>query len=102
MTRWRDLVSFRIAISGARCDSATGILSSATPVAGISLSRGGNSLTMASGCFPPGRAMRNVYIVAYDVVVDKRRTKVHKLLKGRGDALQYSLFHCALSPTELI
>jgi CRISPR-associated protein Cas2 len=46
--------------------------------------------------------MRNVYIIAYDVVVDKRRTKVHKLLKGRGDALQYSLFHCALSPTELV
>jgi len=46
--------------------------------------------------------MRNVYIVAYDVVADKRRTKVHKMLKGRGDALQYSLFHCALSPTELI
>ena len=46
--------------------------------------------------------MRNVYIIAYDVVVDKRRTKVHKLLKGRGDALQYSLFHCALSSTELV
>jgi len=46
--------------------------------------------------------MRNVYIIAYDVVADKRRTKVHKMLKGRGDALQYSLFHCALSPTELI
>jgi CRISPR-associated protein Cas2 len=46
--------------------------------------------------------VRNVYIIAYDVVVDKRRTKVHKLLKGRGDALQYSLFHCALSPTELV
>jgi len=46
--------------------------------------------------------MRNVYIIAYDVVADKRRTKVHTLLKGRGDALQYSLFHCALSPTELV
>ena len=46
--------------------------------------------------------MRNVYIIAYDVVADKRRTKVHKLLKGRGDALQYSLFHCALSPRELV
>ena len=46
--------------------------------------------------------MRNVYIIAYDVTADKRRNKVFKKLKGRGDALQYSVFHCRLSKMELI
>ncbi len=46
--------------------------------------------------------MRNIYIVAYDVVNDKRRTKAHKILKGRGDALQYSVFQCALSQSEYV
>ena len=41
--------------------------------------------------------MRNSYIVAYDIVDDKRRTKTHKILKGRGDALQYLVFRCHLS-----
>ncbi len=46
--------------------------------------------------------MRNIYIVAYDIANDKRRTKAHKMLKGRGDALQYSVFQCALSPAEYV
>jgi len=44
--------------------------------------------------------MRNLYLVAYDVTDDKRRNKIFKKLKGRGDALQYSIFRCRLSPTE--
>ena len=36
--------------------------------------------------------MRNVFLVAYDVADDKRRTKVFKKLKGRGEAVQYSVF----------
>ncbi|QVL30008.1 CRISPR-associated endonuclease Cas2 [Telmatocola sphagniphila] len=46
--------------------------------------------------------MRNIYIIAYDIVDDKRRTKVHKILKGRGEALQYSVFQCALSRSEYV
>ena len=46
--------------------------------------------------------MRNLYIVAYDIVDDKRRTKAHKMLKGRGEALQYSVFQCALSRAEYV
>ena len=46
--------------------------------------------------------MRNTYIVAYDVVVDKRRVKAHKILKGHGDALQYSVFRCDLSLSERV
>jgi CRISPR-associated protein Cas2 len=44
--------------------------------------------------------MRNIYLVAYDVSDDRRRSKVHDRLKGAGDSLQYSVFRCALSPVE--
>jgi CRISPR-associated protein Cas2 len=36
-------------------------------------------------------------IVSYDVVDDKRRTKVLKLLKGYGTHVQYSVFECYLN-----
>jgi len=44
--------------------------------------------------------MRSVLIVAYDIADDKRRTKVHTKLKGFGEALQYSLFRCMLTPVQ--
>jgi CRISPR-associated protein Cas2 len=44
--------------------------------------------------------MRNVFLVSYDIADDKRRTKVFKKLKGRGDAVQFSVFRCRMSPTE--
>ena len=44
--------------------------------------------------------MRQVYLIAYDVADDKRRTKVFNKLKGYGDALQYSLFRCVLTPAQ--
>ena len=44
--------------------------------------------------------MRSVYLIAYDVSEDKSRTKIHQKLKGYGEALQYSLFRCALTPSE--
>ncbi len=40
-------------------------------------------------------------IICYDVVIDKRRTKVMKLLKGYGTRVQYSVFECYLSSQEL-
>jgi CRISPR-associated protein Cas2 len=46
--------------------------------------------------------MRNTYIVAYDIVKDKSRTKAHKILKGFGEALQYSVFRCDLSDVERV
>ncbi|MGL4422622.1 MAG: CRISPR-associated endonuclease Cas2 [Gemmataceae bacterium] len=45
---------------------------------------------------------RNVFIITYDITLTKRRNKVYKLLRGCGDALQYSVFHCRLTPAELI
>ena len=44
--------------------------------------------------------MRSIYLVAYDISDDKRRTKIFNKLKGYGEALQYSLFRCALTPRE--
>ncbi len=39
-------------------------------------------------------------IITYDIVSDKRRTKVLKYLKGYGQHVQYSVFECDLSPTQ--
>lgn len=44
--------------------------------------------------------MRSIYLVAYDVTDDKRRARIFKKLKGYGEALQYSLFRCALTTNE--
>lgn len=46
--------------------------------------------------------MKSIFLVAYDVTLDSRRTKIHTKLKGYGEALQYSLFRCSLTPTERI
>jgi CRISPR-associated protein Cas2 len=40
-------------------------------------------------------------IICYDIVNDRRRTKVMQLLKGYGTRVQYSVFECYLSAQEL-
>ena len=45
---------------------------------------------------------QQLYIIAYDIPEDKRRTKVHRLLCGYGAWTQYSLFECWLSRGQLI
>ena len=39
-------------------------------------------------------------VISYDVVEDKRRTKVLKLLKGYGTHVQYSVFECDLTAQQ--
>ncbi|VEP15527.1 CRISPR-associated endoribonuclease Cas2 1 [Hyella patelloides LEGE 07179] len=39
-------------------------------------------------------------IVSYDISEDKRRTKIHDILKSFGQWMQYSLFECDLTKTE--
>jgi CRISPR-associated protein Cas2 len=46
--------------------------------------------------------MTTLYLVAYDISNDRRRTKVHKLLCGFGQWTQYSLFECFLTDKELV
>jgi CRISPR-associated protein Cas2 len=45
--------------------------------------------------------MRNSYLVTYDISDDKRLARVHKTLRGYGDHLQYSVFECQLTRTDL-
>ncbi|MDW8318527.1 MAG: CRISPR-associated endonuclease Cas2 [Anaerolineae bacterium] len=40
-------------------------------------------------------------VVSYDVVDDRRRTKVHKALKNFGAPVQYSVFECQLDEKTL-
>jgi CRISPR-associated protein Cas2 len=46
--------------------------------------------------------MSTLYLVAYDISDDRRRTKVHKLLCGFGQWTQYSFFECFLTDKELV
>lgn len=41
-------------------------------------------------------------VISYDIVEDKRRTKVIKHLRGYGNHVQYSVFECDLSPRLLV
>ncbi|NJL05811.1 MAG: CRISPR-associated endonuclease Cas2 [Chloroflexaceae bacterium] len=44
----------------------------------------------------------SLYVVAYDIAVDKRRTKVHRVLCGFGQWTQYSLFECWLTRRQVV
>jgi len=46
--------------------------------------------------------MRQAYLVSYDVSNPKRLRKVHRLLRGFGDAVQLSVFRCELNHRELV
>ncbi|MDY6781067.1 MAG: CRISPR-associated endonuclease Cas2 [Cyanobacteriota bacterium] len=39
-------------------------------------------------------------VISYDIPEDKRRTKIHSILKSYGQWMQYSVFECDLSATE--
>ncbi|MCB8953441.1 MAG: CRISPR-associated endonuclease Cas2 [Ardenticatenales bacterium] len=43
-----------------------------------------------------------MYLIAYDIPNDRRRTKVHKILCGYGQWTQFSMFECFLNDKELI
>jgi CRISPR-associated protein Cas2 len=46
--------------------------------------------------------MRSTYLISYDITNDKRLRKVFKTLRDFGDHLQYSVFECQLTPTDLV
>lgn len=43
---------------------------------------------------------KNFYMICYDIRDPKRWRKVHQLLKGYGESLQYSIFRCRLTQRE--
>lgn len=40
---------------------------------------------------------RSLYVVAYDIPVDKRRNRIARALEGHGERVQYSVFECRLT-----
>ncbi len=46
--------------------------------------------------------MRNSYLVCYDICDDKRLRKVFKAMRNYGDHLQYSVFECQMTSTDLV
>ncbi len=44
--------------------------------------------------------MKAFFLITYDIVDDRRRTKVQKILEGCGTRVQYSVFECWLTVTE--
>jgi CRISPR-associated protein Cas2 len=39
-------------------------------------------------------------VISYDIPEDKRRTKIHKILKSYGQWMQFSLFECELTDAQ--
>ncbi len=46
--------------------------------------------------------MRQSYLVCYDISDDKRLRKVFKTMRGYGDHLQFSVFECHFTPSDLV
>ena len=46
--------------------------------------------------------MRSSYLVCYDICDDKRLRKVFQAMRAYGDHLQYSVFECQLTKTDLV
>lgn len=42
------------------------------------------------------------FLVTYDICDPKRLRKVHQLMLGHGQAVQYSVFRCFLTPTRKV
>jgi CRISPR-associated protein Cas2 len=41
-----------------------------------------------------------LYVISYDISVDRRRARVAKLLEGFGQRVQYSVFECDLTESQ--
>jgi len=46
--------------------------------------------------------MRNTFLVCYDICDDKRLRAVYKAMRDFGDHLQYSIFECQFTDTDLV
>ncbi len=46
--------------------------------------------------------MRQSYLVCYDICDDKRLRKVFQIMRGYGDHLQYSVFECQFTASDLV
>ncbi len=46
-------------------------------------------------------AQKKLYLICFDIVDDRIRNKVGKVLEGYGDRVQKSVFECVLSKAQL-
>lgn len=46
--------------------------------------------------------MRRCYLVCYDICEQKRLRRVHNVMKGYGEAWQYSVFFCTLRDIDRV
>jgi len=46
--------------------------------------------------------MRHSYLVCYDIADAKRLRTVFKIMRGWGDHLQFSVFECQLTASDLV
>ena len=46
--------------------------------------------------------MRNSYIVSYDISDEKRLRQVFQTMRRYGDHLQFSVFECQLTPSDVV
>lgn len=46
--------------------------------------------------------MRQSYLVCYDISDHRRLAKVAKAMKGFGDRVQFSVFECQMTKTDLV
>ena len=53
------------------------------------------------GDSPREQAMRNTFLVCYDICDDKRLRRVFKTMRDFGDHLQYSIFECQFTAIDL-
>lgn len=43
-----------------------------------------------------------IYLISYDIIDDKKRTRLHKMLKNYGIRNQYSVFECDLDEKKYV
>ena len=46
--------------------------------------------------------MRRCYLICYDIRDPKRLRRVHRAVKGYGEAWQYSIYFCVLKPIDRV
>ncbi len=46
--------------------------------------------------------MRRIYLITYDICDPKRLRQVFRCLRNWGDHVQYSVFECQLTPSDLL
>lgn len=56
---------------------------------------------LLADCMTEVSIMRKTYLVCYDICDDKRLAKVCKTMRGFGRRVQYSVFECQLSGSDL-